>query len=39
MTSYGGKELASAFRAVRKSTIQVAEDIPDSNYGSRQLQD
>ena len=33
MTSYGGKELASAFRAVRKNTIQVAEDIPESNYG------
>ncbi|HYL64268.1 MAG TPA: DinB family protein [Candidatus Methylomirabilis sp.] len=34
MTSiYGGKELASAFRTVRKNTIQVAEDIPESNYG------
>src|SRR5271165_3174918 len=33
MTSYGGKELASAFRTVRKNTIQVAEDIPDSKYG------
>jgi uncharacterized damage-inducible protein DinB len=32
MTSYGGKELASAFRTVRKNTIQVAEDIPESNY-------
>lgn len=32
MTSYGGKELASAFRTVRKNTIQVAEDIPDSKY-------
>lgn len=30
--SYGGKELASAFRTVRKNTIQVAEDIPESNY-------
>jgi len=26
MSSYGGKELASAFRTVRKNTIQVAED-------------
>ena len=33
MTSYGGKELASAFRTVRKNTIQVAEDIPESKYG------
>jgi uncharacterized damage-inducible protein DinB len=33
MISYGGKDLASAFRTVRKNTIQVAEDIPESNYG------
>ncbi|MGB7848014.1 MAG: DinB family protein [Candidatus Acidiferrum sp.] len=33
MVSYGGKELADAFRTVRKNTIQVAEDIPDSSYG------
>jgi uncharacterized damage-inducible protein DinB len=33
MSSYGGKELASAFRTVRKNTIQVAEDIPESKYG------
>jgi uncharacterized damage-inducible protein DinB len=33
MNSYGGKELASAFRTVRKNTIQVAEDIPESKYG------
>jgi uncharacterized damage-inducible protein DinB len=32
MASYGGKELASAFRTVRKNTIQVAEDIPESKY-------
>ena len=30
---YGGKELANAFRTVRKNTIQVAEDIPESSYG------
>ena len=29
---YGGKELAGAFRTVRKNTIQVAEDIPESKY-------
>jgi uncharacterized damage-inducible protein DinB len=33
MSSYGGKELASAFRTVRKNTIQVAEDIPEDKYG------
>jgi uncharacterized damage-inducible protein DinB len=32
MTYYGGKDLASAFRTVRKNTIQVAEDIPESKY-------
>jgi uncharacterized damage-inducible protein DinB len=32
MASYGGKELAEAFRTVRKNTIQVAEDIPESKY-------
>jgi hypothetical protein len=33
MTSYGGKDLASAFRTVRKNAIRVAEDIPESKYG------
>jgi len=28
MTYYGGKELADAFRTVRKNTIQIAQDIP-----------
>src|SRR5260370_9291036 len=32
-SSYGGKDLASAFRTVRKNTIQVAEEIPESQYG------
>src|SRR5215510_6526408 len=32
MVCYGGKELADAFRTVRKNTIQVAEDIPESQY-------
>jgi len=31
--AYGGKELAKAFRTVRKNTIQVAEDIPEEKYG------
>jgi uncharacterized damage-inducible protein DinB len=33
MGTYSGKELANAFRTVRKNTIQVAEDIPESHYG------
>ncbi len=33
ISHYGGKELASAFRTVRKNTLQVAEDIPESSYG------
>jgi uncharacterized damage-inducible protein DinB len=30
--TYGGKEMANAFRTVRKNTIQIAEDIPESKY-------
>ena len=33
MIEYGGRALAGAFRTVRKNTIQVAEDIPESKYG------
>lgn len=33
MNSYSGKDFAAAFRTVRKNTIQVAEDIPDTSYG------
>jgi len=29
---YGGKEMAESFRTVRKNTIHVAEDIPESQY-------
>ena len=32
MDCYSAKELADAFRTVRKNTIQVAEDIPESKY-------
>src|SRR5215471_5249374 len=32
MIPYGGKELAAAFRTVRKNTIQVAEEIPEDKY-------
>jgi uncharacterized damage-inducible protein DinB len=30
--NYGGKQLAEAFRTVRKNTIQVAQDIPEEKY-------
>ena len=33
MTSYGGAELANAFRTVRGNTIKTAEEIPDDKYG------
>lgn len=33
MTYYGPKEIASSFRTVRQNTIQVAEDIPENQYG------
>ena len=33
MGVYGGKEMAAAFRTVRKNTIQIAEDIPEDKYG------
>ena len=32
MTYYGGKELADAFRTVRKNTVQIANDIPEDKY-------
>ena len=32
MTYYGGKELAAAFRTVRKNTVQIAEEIPETKY-------
>ena len=33
MNYYGAKELAESFRTVRKNTIQLAEDIPENQYG------
>ena len=35
MTYYDGKELADAFRTVRKNTIQIAKDIPEDKYDFR----
>jgi uncharacterized damage-inducible protein DinB len=39
MDYYGGKELADAFRTVRKNTIQIAEDIPEDKYSFRAVPD
>jgi uncharacterized damage-inducible protein DinB len=39
MTYYGAKELATSFRTVRKNTIQIAEDIPESKYDFRPAPD
>jgi uncharacterized damage-inducible protein DinB len=33
MNGYGPKDLAAAFRTVRKNTVQIAEDIPEDKYG------
>lgn len=35
MTYYGGKQLADAFRTVRKNTIQIAEEVPEHKYEFR----
>jgi len=35
MTYYGGKELAEAFRTVRKNTLKIAKEIPEDKYGFR----
>jgi uncharacterized damage-inducible protein DinB len=35
MTYYGGKDLAAAFRTVRRNTMQTAEEIPEEQYGFR----
>jgi uncharacterized damage-inducible protein DinB len=39
MTTYGGKELAGAFRTVRGNTIKIAEEIPESKYDFRAAPD
>jgi uncharacterized damage-inducible protein DinB len=33
MNGYGGKDIARAFRTVRKNTLQIAEEIPEQSYG------
>ena len=39
MTYYGAKELAASFRTVRKNTIQIAEEIPESKFDFRAAPD
>ena len=39
MNYYGGKEMAAAFRTVRKNTIQIAEDIPEDKYSFKATPD
>ncbi|MDP6579225.1 MAG: DinB family protein [Vicinamibacterales bacterium] len=33
MSYYGAKELAASFRTVRQNTLQIAEDVPEDQYG------
>ncbi len=33
MSTYGAAQLAASFRTVRKNTIQIAEEIPEEQYG------
>lgn len=33
MSTYGAAELAASFRTVRKNTIQIAQEIPEEQYG------
>jgi uncharacterized damage-inducible protein DinB len=35
MSLYGAKQLVDSVRTVRKNTIQIAEDIPEKDYGYR----
>jgi uncharacterized damage-inducible protein DinB len=39
MTYYGAKELAEAFKTVRKNTLQIAEDIPENIYSFKAADD
>src|SRR5262245_23640136 len=39
MTYYGAKELAESFRTVRKTTIQVAADMPSDKYSLQAASD
>jgi len=39
MNFYGAKELAESFRTVRKNTVTIAEEIPETQYGYRAAPD
>lgn len=39
MNYYGAKDMAEAFRTVRKNTLQVAQDIPEEKYAYRAAPD
>jgi uncharacterized damage-inducible protein DinB len=39
MIAYGAQDLADAFRTVRRNTLQIAEDIPEDQYGYRATPD
>jgi uncharacterized damage-inducible protein DinB len=39
MTSYGGRELAAAFRTVRDNTLKIADEIPENQYDFRATPD
>jgi hypothetical protein len=39
MNHYGGKDLARSFRTVRNNTVQIANDIPEDQYGYRATPD
>jgi uncharacterized damage-inducible protein DinB len=39
MTYYGGADLARSFRTVRKNTLQIANDIPENQFGFRATKD
>jgi hypothetical protein len=32
---YGAKDMAAAFRTVRKNTLKIAEEIPEDQYNFR----
>jgi uncharacterized damage-inducible protein DinB len=39
MNYYSGKDLARSFRTVRKNTLTIANEVPDSKYGFRATPD
>jgi uncharacterized damage-inducible protein DinB len=39
MGYYGAREMAEAFRTVRRNTLQIANDIPEDQYGYRATPD